>query len=125
MHIFVDIVAILQKRPQLNHLLEFLSHHSNKWHEIAIALNVLAHVRHEQAEKNIGVSFKLSNILDSWTDTLSSPVTWEYIIDKVLGAPYVNLPDVAREVKEKLSQPKYYSNYIRQPDFVDTRNPQQ
>lgn len=119
--IAIDIGDILLKKPKLIDLLDMLAPHSYKWDDIGIALDVRPGVRQEQDQSSARDITKLSKILGSWMGTLSSPVTWKTIID-VLSKPIVDLPAAANEVKELL-QTKYYSEYVREPDFVDTRTP--
>ena len=92
-----------------------LADHSHMWHKIGVALEVRGDVLGGLSHSNDDDMDKLCKVLQSWKETLSSPVTWENIID-VLNSRIVNLRAVAKRIQDTLSQPKYYNKYIGQAD---------
>ena len=115
---FPDIMKILQKPPALSDLINMLADHCDKWYRIGISLNVRGATLNGLKQQTIDDIEKLHIILQSWMDTGSSPVTWETILD-LLESRIVDLPTCAATIKLTLSQTKYYSKYIRQPDFIN------
>ena len=53
---------------------------------------------------------RLTEVLTSWRDTTSSPVTWENIIRSVEG-PIVGQHSTAVTIREYLTKPEVYSKY--------------
>ena len=71
------------------------------WHEIGLALrvrdNILEDLR-RQGETKSNV-LKLTEVIDSWITTKSSPVTWDTLITAIEG-PFVNNVQKANEIRD-------------------------
>ena len=96
---------ILEDAPDKHLLLDLLADIDNNWYEIGLSLevgdNVLNGLRYQEM-KNI---LKLDQVLLSWIETESSPVTWDTMITAIEG-PLVNNVQKAKKILEYLTKGK-------------------
>ena len=108
---FSSFFDILEDAPNKDELLKLLANIDNKWHEIGLSLKVANNVLNGLASENSTNILKLDQVLQSWIETESSPVTWDIIITAIEG-PIVNNVRKAKEIlsyltKGKLDKPMF------------------
>ena len=106
--LLTDISVVLREAPGHTELCRLLATINHEWNEIGLAFsvshNVLEGLRLER-DSNIR---KLSQVISSWIETKSSPVTWETVISAIEG-PIVNNKNKADEIRDYLTTSKYRS----------------
>ena len=106
-------VYVLDKTPEKRDLLELLSEVQDRWRSIGEVLGVNNAYLKGLQHNGLPNSEKLSDTLQYWIDSVSSPVTWGTIV-KVLHTEYINLPRVANKIQDKLSTQLYNKYCHRQ-----------
>ena len=101
-----NYLHVLDKTPEKRDLLELLSEVQDKWHSIGEMLGVNNANLRGLRQSNSSDSEKLSETLQYWIDSVSSPVTWGTIVE-VLCTKHINLPRVANEIRDTLSTQLY------------------
>ena len=91
--------------PHKDEVLDLLADISAAWHEIGLALHISDNaLRGFHANTNSNV-VNLSNVIENWITTESSPVTWETIISAIEGRILKNRKK-ANEIREYLAKHK-------------------
>ena len=101
---------MLKKVPEQLDLLNLLACIKHKWNEVGSSLGVQTCVLNGLSQSNKTNMVRLTEVLTSWRDTTSSPVTWENIIRSVEG-PIVGQHATAETIREYLNKPEVYSKY--------------
>ena len=102
---------MLKKVPEQLDLLNLLACIEDKWYEVGSSLRVQTRVLNGLSQSNKTNTMRLAQVLISWRDTTSSPVTWENIIRSVEG-PIVGQHATAETIREYLIKPEVYSKYM-------------
>ena len=100
----------MKKVPEHIDLLNLLAKIKHKWYELGLSLQVEKSVLESSLQASTNDIKKLDNVLTSWRDTKSSPVTWENIIESVKG-PIVEQVTTAEKICKYLAKPEVYSKY--------------
>ena len=96
---------ILEDAPDKDELLKLLADINNKWREIGLSLKVANNVLKGLTIQNMTNFLKLDEVLQSWIETESSPVTWDTMITAIEG-PFVNNMQKAKDIREYLTKGK-------------------
>ena len=96
---------ILEDAPNEHELLDLLADIKDKWHEIGLSLKVANNVLNGLTSQNMTNILKLDQVLLSWIETESSPVTWDTMIAAIEG-PLVNNVQKAKKILEYLTKGK-------------------
>ena len=107
---YTDITAVLQKVPDLHDLLNLLQNIAKEWYIIGVLLKVDENFLRGLLESVQDDTTKLHKVLTRWMDTMSSPITWQNIVNLVEG-PFIANHSTAEEICEFLSQQDVYSKY--------------
>ena len=107
---YTDITAVLRKVPEQLDLLNLLACIEHKWYEVGSSLGVRTSVLDGLSQSNKTNMVRLAEVLTSWRDTTSSPITWENIIRSVEG-PIIGQHSTAVTIREYLIKPEVYSKY--------------
>ena len=99
---FLDI---LKESPNHKEALSLLSGISVKWEEIGSALNISQNELDGLHHDHRSIIMKLSQVLNLWINSESSPVSWETLISAIEG-PIVKNKKKAKEIRDYL-----YSQY--------------
>ena len=113
----VHLRDILDKTPKKRDLLELLAEVQDRWFVIGEMLKVDNTNLRRLHQSNLPDSEKLADTLQHWIDSVSSPVTWDTIVE-VLRTDYINLPRVADKIEDKLST-QLYNKYCHTPSNVN------
>ena len=111
-YLLTDISDVLREAPGHHDLCRLLATINHKWYEIGLAFSVSDNVLeglYLERDSNIR---KLSQVVSTWIDTKSSPVTWETVISAIEG-PIVNNKNKADEIRDYLTTSKYRSYQIK------------
>ena len=105
------ILAILSTCPDENDLLNLLANIDSDWFRIGRALKVSHNTLQGFRQNNETNTVKLSNVINSWITTQSSPVTWRTVINAIDGN-IVNNRAKANEILEHLGLPKLTEQFL-------------
>ena len=98
------MLDVWKKAPGLREIFDLLADISDKWKEIALALQTPQNVLHSLQHSTESNIVKLFEVLDTWiTSTQSSPVTWETMVSAIEG-PIINNKRKADEIREYLGK---------------------
>ena len=84
-----------------------LSEVKDHWYSIGEMLDVSGADLRGLQQSNLPNDRRLSETLQCWIDTESSPVTWRNILD-VLRGDFINQPRVADKIQDKLLTELYH-----------------
>ena len=84
-----------------------LSEVKDHWYSIGEMLDVSGADLRVLCQGNLPIEQRLSDTLQCWMDTESSPVTWRNILD-VLRGDFINQPRVADKIQDKLLTELYH-----------------
>ena len=107
---YTHITVVLREVPEHLDLLNLLANIEHKWYEVGSSLGVQTSVLNGLSQSNKTNMVRLAEVLTSWRDTTSSPVTWENIIRSMEG-PIVGQHSTAVTIHEYLTKPEVYSKY--------------
>ena len=94
-------------------MLNLLAPAAARWEDIGAGLKVAAGAIESLQQSNKRPINKLSEVLQTWMDTWSSPVTWENII-KVVDSAAVGKKDEAQAMKDFLKEDENFEHYMNQ-----------
>ena len=94
-------------------MLNLLAPAAARWEEIGSGLKVAPGAIESLQQSNKRPINKLSEVLQTWMDTWSSPVTWENII-KVVDSATVGKKDEAQAIRDFLKEEENHTHYKNQ-----------
>ena len=94
-------------------MLNLLASAAARWKEIGNGLKVAPGAIESLEQSNKRDINKLSDVLQIWMDTWSSPVTWENII-KVVDSDLVGKKDEAQAMRDFLAKDENFAHYMNQ-----------
>lgn len=95
------IILTTGKRPELRHLVQLLAPISARWDLLGVQLGVEENFIEGLKNCEKAYETKLTEVLQKWINTKSTPVTWEKVIEVVKG-PVVQKVNVAVTIQEYL-----------------------
>lgn len=107
---------ILNKTPQRQDVFKLLKSKSTKWDEIARELCVDSK-RREELRKDVSINSdkKLEEVLTTWIDSETTPVTWKTVIEKL--DKELALKKMAKDVKKYLKRQDVVEKYSEMDDY--------
>ena len=99
------MLDVWKKAPSLNEILHILADISSMWMEIALAIRIPDSVLSGLKSSHESNIVKLDQVLRTWMNTQSSPVTWETIISAIEGV-IVNNKLKADQIRQYLGKQK-------------------
>ena len=91
------------QEPDTHDLLYLLADINYLWDKIGASLRVPYNIIGSLHRSNENDSYKLYEILQTWKESKSSPVTWENVITEVEGPIVGNFRRVADKIRKHLS----------------------
>ena len=98
---------VLDKTPEKYDLLPLLAEIKDQWFPIGEMLRVSGADLRVLRQSNLPVEQRLSDTLQYWIDSKSSPVTWRNILAMLRG-DFINQPRVANKIQDKLFTELYH-----------------
>ena len=83
MYYFIGTSDILKSAPDRYEVLKLLADNDDRWNEIGIYLKVRMNVLKGLQHKPCSNAVKLAEVINTWIDSRSSPVTWETVISAI------------------------------------------
>ena len=107
---------ILNKTPQRQDVFKLLKSKSTKWDDIARELRVDSK-RREELRKDVSINSdkKLEEVLTTWIDSETTPVTWKTVIEKL--DKELALKKMAKDVKKYLKRQDVVEKYSEMDDY--------
>ena len=107
---------ILNKTPQRQDVFKLLKSKSTKWDDIARELRVDSK-RREELRKDVSINSdkKLEEVLTTWIDSETTPVTWKTVIEKL--DEELALKKMAKDVKKYLKRQDVVEKYSEMDDY--------
>ena len=112
----VDVSKVLNKIPDKHDLVNLLADVIDVWENIGIVLKVSNGKLQSLRYSYLSETLKLADMLQSWLDEQSTPVTWSTVIS-ALESKIVGKKQTAMEILQFLTQPDVYSKYINTDIF--------
>ena len=106
---FLDITEVLKEVPRQSDLLPLLADIAYDWERIGLSLKVGYSILGSLDQSKFTNIKRLSEVIQYWIDTQSTPVTWETVISAVEG-PIVRKKKAADNIRKFLLQENQSQN---------------